>query len=526
MAFAAGAVALAALVPLFPHYFVHWDEVQLRLAVERVDLVWHQPHAPGYYVYVLLARLVRVLGPQSIEPGRIVSALAAAGFAVLVGLRLPAGLARGPRALLLLAALGVVLCTPLVRFFAVSHLTYACEGVAWLGILLLAERRPRGPALWACAFLVGVAGGLRPTLLVWSALLCAGLWWRDRSWIRPRDLAPAALALGVGIAAWLAPMLAETGGLAAYVEATRRIGAGAIWSKSVFVHPAELLGRVPVMLWHAASALVWLPVPFLGARALARGPGAPTADPARAPAGPPILLAGAAIAFAFYALLIYDSAGYAISFVLPLAAWGILACADLALPLRGRRGALPGAALVASLCVGEALFSLSDYSLATLREHDAQLRARFEAVAKRFPPETTLLVTAVEHRSWAFRHVMYYLPGYTTLQLVHDPFFVRSTPEAPYLTAREHRVWATGPDGLDVAQLAPEGARLEHVVFMVPADAARFVGASCTPWLERVETSEGEALRSLRVSPALPVAVRDERLECSPPGRISSAGGR
>ena len=47
----AGATVAAALIPIFPHYFYHWDEVQLRLGVDAFDLTWHRPHAPGYYVY-------------------------------------------------------------------------------------------------------------------------------------------------------------------------------------------------------------------------------------------------------------------------------------------------------------------------------------------------------------------------------------------------------------------------------------------------------------------------------------------
>ena len=513
-ALATAAALVAALVPLFPRYFVHWDEVQLRLAVERVDLVWHQPHAPGYYVYVLLARLVRALAPASLEPGRVVSVLAAAGFALVVGLRLPAGLAPGPRALLLLAPLAFVLGTSLVRFFAVSHLTYLPEGAAWVGLLLLAATRPRGPALWASAGLVGVAGGLRQTLLVWSALLCAGLWLRDRSWIRPRDLAPAGLALLLGIALWLVPMLVETGGLATYLEATRRICAGAIWSKSVFVHPSELLGRGLLMLGCAVSSLGWIPAALLAARALERRP--PGLAVPRASDGSPLLLAGAALAFGFYALLIYDSAGYAMSFVLPAAAWGILEVSERAARLDARRATLLCVALLGSVLASGRLGALSDYSLAATREHDARLRERFEAVATRFDPETTLLVTSTENRRWGFRHVMYYLPGYATLQLRHDSFFVRATAVAPYLTARDRRVWVSGPEGLDLAQLASFAApqRLERVVYMVPGDAERFVGASCAPWLERLETAGGEVLWDLRVSPALAVHVRDERLEC------------
>ncbi|HZO07914.1 MAG TPA: hypothetical protein VFC77_00940, partial [Myxococcota bacterium] len=50
--------------------------------------------------------------------------------------------------------------------------------------------------------------------------------------------------------------------------------------------------------------------------------------------------------------------------------------------------------------------------------------------------------------------------------------------------------------------------------------------APCAPWLERVETAGGGTLEELRVSPALAVAVRHERLECGTRERVSSAGGR
>jgi hypothetical protein len=293
----------------------------------------------------------------------------------------------------------------------------------------------------------------------------------------------------------------------------------------------------------------WIPVPFVVASALEGRARSREATPARAPAGAPrillvgaprillvgaprillvgaprillvgaprILLVGAAIAFAFYALLIYDSAGYAMSYVLPTAAWGILACGDLAVRLGPRRGALPCLALLAALLGVGALFPLDDYSLAAVRAHDARLRERFEAVNARFDPATTLLVTSTEKRRWSFRHVMYYLPEYTSLQLLRDPCFLPVTPEAPYLTAQGRRLRVSGPEGLDVARLAPPGAPggIENVVYMVPGPAGRWVGESCAPYLERFETSGGEILHELRVSPALEVAVRDQRLEC------------
>jgi hypothetical protein len=321
------ALVFAVLLHESPEYLYHWDEVQLSLGVERFDPAWHQPHPPGYYLFVLASRLAGALLPDSLEPGRVVSALAAAAFVALVGIRLPTGLAVAPRLLLLLTTALFAVACPLVGFFSLANLTYVAEGALWVWIALIVSARPRGRRLVGLALLIGVAGGVRPTLLLWSVALCGLQWLRRPDWIRARDLVPCGLALGAGLLAWLLPMLHEAGGLARYVEATGRIGAGNVWSKSAFaLGPAVLLERLPRMLSDLLAAGGWALVPALAR--LAPGDSASRSEPVRSQQR--TLLAAAGIAFGFYALVIYDSAGYALSFVLPVAGFGILETGHLA----------------------------------------------------------------------------------------------------------------------------------------------------------------------------------------------------
>jgi hypothetical protein len=519
----AAALVLAALVHLSPEYLYHWDEIQLSLGAERFDPAWHQPHPPGYYLFVLVSRLIGALLPDALEPGRVVSALAAAAFVALLGTRLPAGLALAPRLLLqLTAALFVVAC-PLVAFFALANLTYVAEGVLWTWIALLVSARPRGRGLLALALLVGVAAGVRPTLLLWSMALCGLEWLRRPGWIRARDLVPCGVALCAGLLAWLLPMLHEAGGVARYVEAAGLLGAGNVWSKSVFaLGPAVLLERLPAMLSDLAAAGGWALVPALAR--LAPGVADARSEPARS--RQIALLAAAGISFGFYALVIYDSAGYALSFVLPVAAFGIFETGRLARDLGSRPQTLATLGLVLLMLPWTWLSRSPEISLDEYATHDRNLRSRFDAL-RRFDPDTTLLVTSEEYWRYGFRHVMYYLPEYTTLQLVRDPFFVGTGEATPYLTARHRRVWASGPDGVALADLRPfRGAsRLERLVYVVPFDAPRYLPGSCLPFLRALDVGNGEQMAVLPVDASLSVRVRAERLHCTrsaSPGRAGA----
>ena len=63
----AAVVVFAALLASFPEKLWHWDEFQLSYGVTHFDLARHEPHPPGYYLFVLLGR---ALAPVVGDPAR------------------------------------------------------------------------------------------------------------------------------------------------------------------------------------------------------------------------------------------------------------------------------------------------------------------------------------------------------------------------------------------------------------------------------------------------------------------------
>jgi hypothetical protein len=53
-------VTLLSLIPFRSKVLYHWDSVQFALATEHYDITVHQPHPPGYFLYVMLGRLLNI----------------------------------------------------------------------------------------------------------------------------------------------------------------------------------------------------------------------------------------------------------------------------------------------------------------------------------------------------------------------------------------------------------------------------------------------------------------------------------
>jgi len=51
-------IALAMRIPFRSQFAYHWDSAQFALAIRHFDIRLSQPHAPGYFLYVMLGRLV------------------------------------------------------------------------------------------------------------------------------------------------------------------------------------------------------------------------------------------------------------------------------------------------------------------------------------------------------------------------------------------------------------------------------------------------------------------------------------
>jgi hypothetical protein len=252
----AALTAMATRLPFAARRLWDHDSVQFALGVERYDLAAHHPHPPGYPLYIAILKGLAALGVSSLHGMVALSILAAglgAGLIVPLTARLVeegqlragragagggaggapsavAGLHAGgapassgaPLAAGILAA-ALFIFNPILWFYGELPLVYAVEGGMTVGLAWAALRMSdgRGPFIAACAAFA-LAGGIRPSTLV--LLLPLFLFGAGRAWRRGLGIATLAAGAVVGTAvglAWLLPLLAAAGGLAAY----QRIGA-------------------------------------------------------------------------------------------------------------------------------------------------------------------------------------------------------------------------------------------------------------------------------------------------------------
>ena len=150
----------------------NWDAVQFALALSEFDVAKHQPHPPGYLFYVALARVLNVsLGDPTLAYVALSMLFSAATTFTVYWL------ARAIYGRLTAAAAAALLAvSPLFWFYGSVGLTYAGEAFAASLIALLAWRTLGGSVrhLYAGAVVLGLAGGLRLSVLVLMLPLWAG----------------------------------------------------------------------------------------------------------------------------------------------------------------------------------------------------------------------------------------------------------------------------------------------------------------------------------------------------------------
>jgi hypothetical protein len=219
------AVFLAAHLPLLPPTLEDVDSINFALGVRDFDVARHQPHPPGYPVFIAAARLT-----TAVFRAAGVSAPEVRGLAVWSAL---AGAALIPLLFAFFRALSddrrawwatvVVVCAPLFWFTAlrplsdVTGLAFAVAAQALLASVIVG--RAASAALVAGAFVAALAIGVRSQtfvltlpLLVWALVL-------PGSTISVRQRTTAAAAAVAGGLLWFIPLMAASGGLSEYMTA-------------------------------------------------------------------------------------------------------------------------------------------------------------------------------------------------------------------------------------------------------------------------------------------------------------------
>lgn len=204
---------IATRIPFTSRMLYHWDSVNFALALSKFDVRLHQPHPPGTFViYIMLGRFINwfLHDPNmSLVWVSILSSGLATALIFALGRRW-----FGRRVGLTSAVL--MLSSPLVWFHGEVALSYMLEFVWVVALILLCSNLHTGSewALFISALLMGLAGGVRPN----TPVFLFPLWVFS---VRKFPLWKVAAALAVmvaGVAIWAVPMVEMSGGLTAYWE--------------------------------------------------------------------------------------------------------------------------------------------------------------------------------------------------------------------------------------------------------------------------------------------------------------------
>lgn len=325
---------LAAHLALLPRTLEDLDSINFALGVRQYDIAKHQPHPPGYPVFIALSKF----STAALRGARI-GAAAPRGLAVwsAIGgaLAIPALFVffrrlEGRRRLAWCAT-AIVAGSPLFWFTALRPLSDALGFAAAVAVLALAAGAPSRRAISFAAVLAGVAIGIRSqtAVLTLPFLLLAAA--RRREWLG--IIGPAA-AFGAGVLVWAIPMIAVSGGLSGYLHAlTSQAGADfsgveMLWTHHTARAVAAALLNTFVWPWNWSLGIAVCALAAIGgARLVFRAPQAAAS----------ILVAFGP--YALFHLLFQETATtrYALP-LLPAVAYAALAAVE----------GLPGAALAAA----------------------------------------------------------------------------------------------------------------------------------------------------------------------------------
>ena len=442
-------------VPFRSRMLYHWDSVNFALGIERFDIRMHQPHPPGYFLYVMLGRAVNAVihdpNASLVWLSVVFSGLTAASL-FLLGKRMFSRLEGAIAALALLTS-------PLFWFHGEVALMYVIEAffttiIALLSIELLAGRRR---CLYLSAVVLGVVGGIRQSTL----LFIFPLWLFSIRRFSLKQIALAFLLLALVVGAWLVPMVSLTGGVHRYLALNRSTD---VVGESSLIDPTQILVNTARVGAYAFYGLLLGGIPL--AYALLRGLNALSALVRDERVQVIALWVIPSLLFLLFVHI--RQAGHLFVF-LPalflLVGVGMVKMSR-AFALRSRTLLIVGVALLV-MTNGLFFFAAPPYllgrertvlhtpSLRSIRAQDRYLSEAIDYIGHHFPPERTIILSG----GFSFRQPDYYLPEYT---------IVRYTDEALDAVDRSHAVVLFGQmevEGLEGAEtvLLPGGDSLTYI---------------------------------------------------------------
>ncbi len=398
-----GAVAITRFV-FRSHSLYDLDSVNFALAMQRFDPHVHQPHPPGYFLYICAGRLLNGAFHDANLALVVLSILASCGVAmVLYKMTLDWF---GPTAA---QWAGIFfLFSPLAWFHGIVALTYIVEAFfsALLGYLCWRIYCGRAGFILPAAIVLGVSAGVRPSSLVFLAPLF--LFSLRNATPKGRWMGLSMLALA--LTAWFVPMIAASGGFNAYFGALASLWRMVPSQSTVFnSSPANSIAR--------AFTIVFIYLLTFGVASLA--PLAVLAS--KIPADSQkrnftFVWIGPALCFFTFGYLKFVNSGYLLLLCAPACMWLGLWASEW-FKVCAWRTSLKLTAIGVGVAVNVLIFVAAPLycSYGQVRRFEAELENITTALPEVGSSRDTLILSFDSHFN-GFRHAGYYLPDYQTVE--------------------------------------------------------------------------------------------------------------
>ena len=384
-------------------YLYDIDSVNFALALGRFDPTVHQPHPPGYFLYVCLGRLANAVFHDANAALVAISVVFSCGAVAMIYVLTDRWFGRHAA---WFAGL-IFLFSPLAWFHGTVALTYVVEAFfsALAGYLCWRIHGGAAGFILPGAMVVGVATGFRPSsLLLLGPLLLYSF--RNAS----RKQAAAGMgALAVTLLAWFIPMI-RIGGGSAYLSSLVSLwlavpSRGTVFNSSAFNCVARAATILGIYLLGFGCAAI---LPFR-----ARS-GDCSSD--RRQTRFTLVWIGPGLLFFTLIYLKFVNSGYLLALVPPGCAWMGLWASTWYAKLHWSR-ALKLAAIAGCAAANTLVYVYAPVycSYREVRRFEEELRGILETLPQIAPPRETLIVGFDSH-FLGYRHAGYYLPDYLTVE--------------------------------------------------------------------------------------------------------------
>jgi hypothetical protein len=438
--------SVALRVPFRSALPYHWDCAEFALAINDYNIALSQPHAPGYFLYVMLGRVVNFfLG----DPHASLVWLNVVTGSLLVPVMYWLGTAMFDRRTGMIAAL-LVMTSPQTWFHSEVALTYIVDALLVCFVVSLCWRAIQRGGTWGDVVLIGaslaVVGGVRQQSVPALTPVLAYTFWRFTGRRVTKLLVAAATALLLGLI-WFWPMVAMTG-WDVYFEIVRR--------HTAFNAPATWMGGgLDALVWNIFfAALFSLNGLMLAALAL------PAAMKLRTEAQRLAVIWGVGVFVMGTFVGFTKQPGYVLNFLPGLLLLAASALARWRWPVAAVVCAFNVFAFVAWPAAWDGVFHGTARTAREIRERDRRLRETVAAVRQECDPAVTVVCHAGEYLHFGLKQFQLLLPEFDQYQLQLDPTML-TPPGQPMMAARDGKLrFVSGVDWT--------GKRM--VVLIVPPD--------------------------------------------------------